>query len=192
MLTKQLQFAAFGCALLTAVQVHASLYDIAYTQTGESNQYGSATPPSITTATGQVDVVGGFALSGYLDVLTGPSTGHYILVPGTGNNGVFAYDNIVNVPPVNGGFLSSIGILFTSTGNPSGSEVNMWYNSSAQFSQPQGTYSLWGAPPNYNPESYGTASLTPVPEASTCIAGALMLLPFAASTVRCVRRNKAA
>ena len=59
-------------ALFVAVQARATLYDLVYTQVGETDVYGQATPPSVTAATGQIDVVGGFAISGTLDVTEGP------------------------------------------------------------------------------------------------------------------------
>lgn len=43
----------------------------------------------------------------------------------------------------------------------------------------------WGTTPTYTPG-------TPVPEPTTMVAGALLLLPFGASTIRVLRRNKSA
>jgi hypothetical protein len=46
----------------------------------------------------------------------------------------------------------------------------------------------WDKPSDVNVEVYGT----PVPEPTTMIAGALLLLPFGVSTVRKLRKNRAA
>ena len=42
-------------------------------------------------------------------------------------------------------------------------EVNMCFNPTSQYGAPSDTYSLWGAPGNWNLEAYGSASLTPAP-----------------------------
>ena len=161
-----------AAAALTAISTspaRAMLIDFTYTQTGESDTYGNAVPPSITAAYGQIDVVGGVAISGSLAVTAGPDVGSYILVPGTGNDGNFVYDNVVYYPGlVNGGFLdSTAGLLWSMSGTAGNSpEMNMWYNVAYQayIGDPPDTYSLWGVPPTYNPESYGTVVLTQVPD----------------------------
>jgi hypothetical protein len=191
---KKVNMAIMAGALAMAFQAHAQLYNITFTQTGESDQYGNATPPSVTDAIGQIDVSGGYAISGSLDVLSGPDIGNYILVPGSGDDGVFQYDNVVITS--GGPFLdSTAGLLWSVSGTAGNSaEMNMWYNSASQYSDPAGTYSLWGAPPNYNPEAYGTATLTPaaVPEASTAMAGLLMLLPLGFGAFRTLRKQRTA
>jgi hypothetical protein len=194
MKTRKLQIAIMAAALVMAVQAHASLYNLTFTQTGESNGYGNAVPPSVTDAVGQLSVVSGVAVGGWLNVISGPDAGNYILVtvPPTGNDGTFQYDNVVYTG--GGPFLdSTAGLLWSVSGVAGNSaEMNMWYNASAQYSQPAGSYSLWGAPPAYNPEAYGDATLTAVPEPTTMIAGALLLLPFGASTLRMLRKNRTA
>lgn len=56
---------------------------------------------------------------------------------------------------------------------------------------PAYSYAIWGD----DPDQYGLSgwyAFNPIPEPTTMIAGALLLLPFAASTVRYVRRNRKA
>jgi hypothetical protein len=184
--------AAAAVGLLSIAPARANLisYDITFDQTGESNQYGNAVPPSDTHATGIVvyDDVLNVAVSGTFNVSSGPRAGNYLLVsiPPTGNTGVWLYDNILY--PGSSPFLSSTGgLLFTADGNASTANgVNMWYNTNAQFSQPAGTYSLWGNPPTYNPEAYGTATLTPhVPDGGTT----LVLLGGALTGLGALRRK---
>jgi hypothetical protein len=165
---QKLKLAIMVVAMGMAAQSQAAIqtYDLTFNQTGESDQYGNATPPSVTDAVGQLNVDNGIAISGTLSVLSGPDKGSYNLVAGTGNDGVFAYDNIVFPQLQNGGFLdSTAGLLWSVTGVAgNSSEMNMWYNPGSQFSQPAGSYSLWGAPPTYNPEAYGIATLVAAPE----------------------------
>jgi len=76
--------------------------------------------------------------------------------------------------------------LFTAT---SASEVLQFQDQSDGngINNPAGPYGTtpWGA-------VIGDVSLTPVPEPTTIISGVLMLLPFGASTLRILRRNRAA
>ena len=138
-------------ALFVAAQAYAGVYNLTYTGVDGTD------------ATGQIVVLGGYATSGYLDV-TGPANaGDYTLVPGSGSDGSFVWDSIV--------FVGSDPFLDTTGGLQfamAGAEVNMFYNS-GQW-DPADTYSLWGAPPNWAPESYGTATLTPVPDGGLTVA----------------------
>jgi hypothetical protein len=199
---KKVQLAIIVAGIVIAFQARATLtvYDLTFTQTGESDTYGNAGTPSVTAASGWLDVENGLAVGGVLDVTSGPKTGVYTLVPGSGTDGSFVYDNIVYTTPVNGGFLdTTAGLLWSLSGTAgdNSSEMNMWYNAAYQpgyIGDPAGTYSLWGALPNYNPEAYGNATLTPapIPEASTMLAGALMLLPFGVGAIRSLRRGRTA
>lgn len=79
-------------------------------------------------------------------------------------------------------------------GGKKGFKLNLWGNG-------PGNYSLWAWQPSIgfilqhagvastsiSPST--SASIAPVPEPSTMTAGALLLLPFAASILRKVRRN---
>jgi len=87
-------------------------------------------------------------------------------------------------------FLTNPGLLF-STPNGKAIEINLFSNGPSS-PVPNGTYQLYES--DYN--SFGanvlgnaTISPTPVPEASTVLAGALMLLPFGVSTIRIIRKR---
>jgi hypothetical protein len=57
-------------------------------------------------------------------------------------------------------------------------------------------YGLWGwktsGPYSYGPQSFGSARLTAVPEPTTLVAGALLLLPFGVGAVRRLRKGGSA
>jgi hypothetical protein len=135
-------------------------YSFSYTQVGETNVYGNATPPSTTDATGDiiVNTSTDLATAGLIDVTSGPQTGIYSLVLGAsgGDQYGFQWDSVVT--PGGSYFVDDIGIVFRNGVN----EVNLWSNPSAQYGQPEGSYSLWGSYPEYNPESWGTLSFAPV------------------------------
>jgi len=78
-------------------------------------------------------------------------------------------------------FLDSSGLLF-GAGN---TLINIWGNATP------GSYTMYGLPPAYAPTVTGLATLTAVPEPTTIISGALMLLPFGASTLRILRKRVA-
>ena len=139
-------------ALSTAAQ--AGTYDLTFI----------ASTPDNTTANGQLTVVGDLATGGFLDVTAGPDLGDYTLVAGSGVDSSFLFDDYV-FPGTSGGFVdSTAGLLWSLTGAAgNSSEVNMWFNPTSQYGAPSDTYSLWGAPGNWNLEAYGSASLTPAP-----------------------------
>ena len=120
----------------------ADLYDITFTDPG-ANNVGS----------GQIDVEGGYAVSGYFDVTAGTAIGDWVLAPGSGTDGSFRWDNAVD--PASDPFLTSGGLLFTSGGNG----INLWGNS-------LGSYSFYGnVGGNYNPQvDFGVATIAAVPE----------------------------
>ncbi len=159
--------------LLVAAQARASWYDITFVGGGSA-------------ASGQIDVVGNDATSGYLTITSGGNSGTYNLLPGSwfpSPNGYFNADNkvFVGADP----FLDVYGLIFTG----GGIEINLWGNGSPGSSY----YTLYGAPPAWTPQvDSGRATLTAVPEPTTIISGALMLLPFGASTLRILRRREVA
>jgi hypothetical protein len=116
-----------------------------------------------TVANGQLTVVGDIATSGYLDVTAGPDIGAYTLVTGTGQDSSFVYDDFV-FPGSDDGYVdSTAGLLWSQSGVAgNSSEMNMWFNPVAQHGAPADTYSLWGAPDNWNLEAHGDVTLTPV------------------------------
>jgi len=58
------------------------------------------------------------------------------------------------------------------------------------------TFEVWNPSwPSFNPTGLivaGTANVTPVPEPTTVVAGALLLLPFGMSTLRMLRKRRTA
>lgn len=136
-------------------------------------------------ASGVIDVSGNTAISGVIDVSTGPATGLWTLVPGTGSDGSFYWDN--QVFPNSNPYLDSAGLLFSGPSPSSQYELNLWGNG------PSTLYSFWGnIGGNWNPEDTGTVTLTAIPEASTTVASALMLLPLGVSAVRIMRKSRMA
>ncbi len=74
-------------------------------------------------------------------------------------------------------------------GGPKGGDV-VWFLDGAAITIPATSQGLWQ---NNQGKGYGLSGWTAfssVPEASTLIAGALLLLPFAGSTLRVVRRRR--
>jgi len=166
----------------------ADLYEITFTDAG-ANNVGS----------GQIDVVGGAAVSGYFDVTAGAAAGlDWILYAAGGSTtypnyftspaGGFWYNNAVYLTanpqyPAANPFLDNYGLLFT---DGSGDELNLWGNS-------DGSYTLYGDinHDEYNPQTTSfDVTLMPIPEPSTItITGALLLVPICASTLRFTRKK---
>src|ERR1022692_1900511 len=171
---KKIQLAIMAVAVGLAMQSQASLYDITFSGSGYS-------------ANGQIDVSGGLATSGYLTVTVGNDLGTYDLVTGGSSIRItdgtdLIYDNLVN--PGNNPFLDINGLAFVSAavdihGHPLVG-FNLWGNGTDN-------YSLFDVSPGVYNTANGAATITAVPEATTMIAGALLLLPFGASTLRILR-----
>ena len=170
MKTLKLQLALVACAMGMAVQSHAQMYDIIFTG-------GSSA------ANGQIDVVGGFATSGYLDVTAGANQGTYNLVSLTsplitgGTPSVpsvrftdgtdLIFDNAVNVS--SDPYLTDNGLVFA---NDHLVGFNLWGNS-------PGSYSLFdvSGPPDAHVYviDNGTATITPGPVPEPTTAGCFLL-----------------
>ena len=173
---KKLQIAIMAAALIMAVQARAAWYDLTYTDGGAN------------VGSGQINVSGGVAVSGFFNVTAGTAFGSWTLSPGPGSAPSFTWDN--NVYPNATPFLDGGGLLFTGTQNGNPAELNLWGNSGPTDYSFQGNNGGLGTYGNNNsPVSSGTATLTAVPEASTLVAGALMLLPFGVSTLRIMRKK---
>jgi hypothetical protein len=172
-----LKTAIMVSALFVAAQARATLYDIAFTGSGYA-------------AHGQIDVAGGLATSGHLTVTAGNDLGTYYLATGgpsvrVGGGTDLIYDNVVN--PSSDPFLDGNGLAFALNNVLSSTPgFNLWGNG-------PGSYTLFDASVTEYNAANGTAtiSLAAVPEPSTMISGALLLLPFGASTLRVLRRNRA-
>jgi hypothetical protein len=180
-----------------AVQANASWYDISFSG---SDHDGAVQ------AFGKIEVVGGIAEAGWLDV-SGAGAGNnvsagvngagvYTLVPGTGLNALtlgpatFFYNNVVDPgsTPFTYYLGLPVGLAWENTADDAAIGL---YN----LGDAQGDYTLVGetdgAPTGFSSE--GDAWLhrggTCVPEPTTILSGALMLLPFGASTLRILRRK---
>ena len=183
-------------ALGLTTQAGASLYDITFNDgNGDSGS-------------GQIDVESVnnnyYAASGYLNVTADGASGEWTLYvaggtatyPGymTSPSGVFIYNNAVypagqnpQYPDTNP-LLDDFGLLFTQN---NGNEINIWGNA-------DGSYNLGGSVGgqlsfNVNIGLGGGASnnsmIAPVPEPSTFVAAAFLLVPIGASVVRSTRRK---
>ena len=179
-------------ALIMAVQARATLYDISFTDSTAAN---------VAAGIIDVNVVNGLAESGTMTVVSGAAAGSYNLIPTPGLAvgvftsplGAFNYDNqIQGIPPgpQTAPFLDTFGLAFSGIGAQLGTEVNLWGTSAGIDGYTFYGYTAGGG---YNPTVVGGAaiSLAPVPEPTTMIAGALLLLPFGASTLRMLRRRTA-
>ena len=187
--TLAIGLAAFALVAFSPSSVRASLYDFSYfdTATGGTIVQASGT----LTTTGPLTLLTGYqvgGLSGYdIIAVTGLRNGSAITIqpnpafPGTSTSPNNYYDNALVVNPngsfdVDGlNFYSADGFIYNlSTGNiPIG---GLYYDTIS-------TAQVAGTPV--------TLTLTQVPEPTTMIAGALLLLPFGASTLRILRKRTA-
>jgi hypothetical protein len=122
----------------------ASLYDITFTDGGAN------------VGSGIINVAGGVATSGSFTVTAGTAIGVWTLLsPGADSS--FTWDNQVN--PASNPFVDNNGLVFGLSGN----EVNLFYNSGGTVGSTD--YGFWGnIGGNYNPQVFGTATITAVPE----------------------------
>src|ERR1035437_4260804 len=152
---QKLQLTIMAAVSVMAVQVYAIPYNITFDGGGSS-------------AVGQIDVVGGLAISGYLNVTTGPAQGTYSLYTWSGG-GVSSVrvgggtdlivDNVVNVGAIP--FFDVYGLAFVN--QPEGIDFSLNYGN---------VYNLAGfGPVGYAvPNATGTATLTAVPDGGMTVA----------------------
>jgi hypothetical protein len=175
---KTIKITTLLAALVLACNAQADgLYDIAFSDGGAN------------VGAGQIDVVGGYAISGYFDVTAGLAAGHYTLYTAGGTGGTytapllsparaFDYDNVVYLTsnpqyPVNNPYLDLDGLLFTDAGN---NEVNLWAGSDNNTSAY--TFDAYFNGGYLDPSGIvGPAFNTPAPEPSSLEFIALMLIP---------------
>jgi len=175
-----------AAALVMAVQARATLYDIGFTASDNS-----------ILANGNVDVNGSqIATSGQFTIFVGPSwlQGTYALIPTTGpgvntspalGGYVCNYDNWVN--PAADPFIDSHGLLFSN--GETVLDINLMGNSPGNNGYEFGVLTAAGVVIDVT--GGASISLAPVPEPTTMVAGALLLLPFGASTLRILRKRTA-
>ena len=183
--TKTLQLAILGGGLIFAAQARASLFDISFLGTDGTKAEAQVTAP---------DMGGGIfeGMSGSITVTPGSvafDKGTWALYQNPNGtsasyspSGYFIYDNQI-LPDANP-MVTYPGLLFRVASN--GYEVNL-------YSIGPDDYILYD---NHGRNVNGTLTVTdpvsPVPEPTTLLAGALLLLPFGASTIRIVRSNRRA
>jgi hypothetical protein len=184
--TKTLQLAILGSALVLATQARATLFDITFlgndgtkaeaqvTATDLGGDVFQAVSGSITVNPGSMPF-----LAGTWTLYQNPNGINASYSP----SGYFIYDNLVlpNADPMN----TYPGLLFRLAS--SGYEVNL-------YSDGADTYILYD---NHGRHVNGSMTVVDppssvVPEPTTMLAGALLLLPFGVSTIRIVRRNRRA
>jgi hypothetical protein len=172
---KRIQIAIIAVALVIAVQARASLFDITFSDNDGAN-VGNGVLTATDNGNGTWNVT-----AATFQMTAGTLVGSYTLVPNPNapNPNVldgFVYDNQASYPAIP--YLDTNGLLFSGP-----AVINLWGNSPTD-------YELFSYTPSV--DTHGIVTLTPVPEASTMIAGALLLLPFGASTLRILRRNRTA
>jgi len=167
---------AMAGAMSLAVPASAAFYDVSFTN-----------PPAAKVAHATVNLVDGFSSSGKMVVLSGIGAGTYLLIldPSAPSSdlsplGAATYEDKVH--PGVAPFLDSAELLF---GNAL-EEVDL-------EGMDPGNDGYWFFGPNdldYNQRVVGGAAISMVPEPTTFVAGALLLLPFAVSTVRTLGKGR--
>ena len=181
-----------AATLVIAAQARASItFDLEYSDPAGNVAHGQL----IATALGNDQYL---ATSGTLDVTASSNpgvVGSYSIVAGGpaafySPAGAFIADNVLYYPNQDP-YLDVYGLLAFQSA--AGVELNLWGNG-------PGNYSLyaWQAGNGYILSFNGSATTSlaadplPVPEPTTIIAGALLLLPFGTNAIRFLRRNRAA
>jgi hypothetical protein len=196
-----LQMTIAAAALVMAVQTRASLevFDISYSDPSGDVLSGQLT--AISLGGNQYLATSGTITVAATDQDAGAFVGTYSLLPGGPGNvlspsGSFQYDNVLYYPG-SPNIVDFSGILgFVGSG---GIELNLFgdQNNTPGYYSLEGYSSGTGLVDFYvlnqgNVAGPATATLTPVPEATTMIAGALLLLPLGASTLRILRKSRMA
>ena len=169
----------------------AALYDITFND-GSGN-----------VGTGQIDVESAnncnYACAGSLTVTSGGAAGNWSLYTSAGTcaypgylyspSGGYIYNNAVYLGgtnpeyPTTNPLLDYYGLLFTQS---NGNELNLWGNADGSYTL-GGNVNGWQ---NFNVQiSFENTAITPVPEASTWLAGAFLLVPIGAGTIQSLRRQ---
>lgn len=177
--------AAFALLAFSTSPVSASLYNFSFSGSGVSASGTLTTTGPLTLLTGSE--VNGSGLYGYnITSMTGQFNGSPISgivpngsFPGTIQDQNVLIDDALVVTPLG---LDVNGLDFYVGSND--------YNLSANSIPRGGGYSDWLLP--YNGSGVGVElTITPVPEPTTMVAGAMLLLPFGFSTLRMMRSRTA-
>jgi hypothetical protein len=175
---KKIQLTIIAAALIMAVQAQAALWDFSYSGAGIIAS-GTLTTSDILTPN-----IGGLGVSGY--EITGISgVRNTLAITGLNPNINFPADITV------GGVIFDNGLITSPLGfNNNGLSFFVGSDEYNIFSQNSPTGGGYFEAPN-GTTSYVpvTLNIAPVPEASTVVAGALMLLPFGVSTLRIMRKK---
>ncbi len=181
----KLKLAVMAGVLVMVAQAHATLYDIGFTASDNT-----------ILADGVVSVNGaGLATSGFITMDKGPVLGTYSLVatsvggvntaPILGGQTIQYDDEILGLLTVP--YLDQYGLLFSN--GTSVLDIQFWGTGTGNDGYETAVINTGGV---VETVSGGMSlGLTPVPEPSSIIAGALMVLPFGASTLRILRRKRA-
>jgi hypothetical protein len=196
MKTGKLKLAVMAGAIGLAVQANATLFDLSYSDPAGNTLTGLITASSIggdeyqasaesLTLISPVDPAlnGIYTLLGSNPAFTGPNNiFYYPGQPIVDWNGALVVEN------------SSGTVLNLFSADANGNPVVAGAATYALFAYNGNYITLYpaGENPYSNVGGPATASLTPVPEPATLISGALMLLPFGASTLRILRRRQVA
>jgi hypothetical protein len=185
--TPTIGLAAVALLALSTSPVSASLYDFSFSGSGVSASGTLTTTGPLTLLTGSE--VTGWGLYGYdITSMTGQVNGSPIsgIVPNgsfpstTQDQNVLIDDALIVTPyglDVNGldFYVGSTDYILSANNIPTG-----------------GGYSNWLLPYNGSGVGVDLTIITPVPEPTTMVAGALLLLPFGASTLRILRKSRTA
>jgi hypothetical protein len=188
---KKLRMAILVVIAGFAMESRASLFDITYSGGGVSGSgeiTATANGGGSYTATGGFFTIapGGSIPANTYSLVTIGSPPTVAAIIGTGGLNLSG-DNLITYP--GNPFLDGNGLVFDTVLGNMGTVINLWGNG-------PDNYTLYGAglgiaTGNQQVPLGGdaTISLVAVPESTTMIAGALLLLPFGASTLRILRRN---
>jgi hypothetical protein len=190
-MNKTLALTIIATSLAGVMSASATLYDFSYTDLGGNSGGGTL----------DVNVNNDVATSGILTVFSGMAQGQWDLITGaTGGAlyspaGAFIYDNVVYLRqnPV----LDGYGLLFLNHFNP-GQELNIWGNSTDNYSFYGANIAGWYNPSYTGPATVGLTgvsfvtdrTVSAVPESGTMVAAALLILPFGVSALRVLRNRR--
>jgi hypothetical protein len=193
--------AAFALLAFSPSSVRAAIYDFSYTASGIQAS-GTFTTSDVLTpllnngnnsSSGQGSGYQIISLSGErngdpISLLANPNFPHWTIDPFL----QYQYDDALVTRAWGLSFDYYYGLILVD--DTTGVQYNICGDSGIGNPHPPGTSTEYEATValGYPPSVPIALTITPVPEPTTMIAGALLLLPFGASTVRILRRNRTA